>query len=298
MHKCSGNFLNLAAVVDLVALMSACGGGQSGSGGSGGLNPSDFALAVSPSSLVVASGTGGTVQVTLSPVNLVLRNGNCSNVEHPLGNNAVGEPVQRVSSVGTEYHRIDKSKRIAAGNYSLTFQESSRSLSHSATLAVTVNAAIPAPSRADFIPTYDTPVSATYDMARKLVYVSNPTRGAVDVVSSTTYQVLKSIPVPSPRGLDISIDCSKVYVGTATQALFVIDATTQKISQRYFTPAPPPGLLIMLRSPKNLSKLRTGSCYCWRLQIQGLFKSPPGICRQTRIRCDQMYPTTTSTPQV
>jgi hypothetical protein len=53
--------------------------------------------------------------------------------------------------------------------------------------------------------------------------------------------VLKSIPIPSPRGLDISLDSSKVYVGTATQALYVIDAATQKISQRYYAPAPPAG---------------------------------------------------------
>ncbi len=250
MHKCSGNFLGLAAVVGLVALMSACGGGQSGSGGSGGLNPPDFALAVSPSSLVVASGTGGTVQVTLSPVNSFSGTATVQTSSIPSGI-MLSESQFNVSAASAQSITVSTSPSVAAGNYSLTFQGSSGSLSHSATLAVTVNAAIPAPSRADFIPTYDTPVSATYDMARKLVYVSNPTRGAVDVVSSTTYQVLKSIPVPSPRGLDISIDGSKVYVGTATQALFVIDATTQKISQRYFTPAPPPGAADYASEPEK-----------------------------------------------
>lgn len=43
--------------------------------------------------------------------------------------------------------------------------------------------------------------------------------------------MLKSIPIPSPQGLSLSLDGSKVYVGTRTQALYVIDAATQKVSQ-------------------------------------------------------------------
>ena len=149
MHKCSGNFLGLAAVVGLVALMSACGGGQSGSGGSGGLNPPDFALAVSPSSLVVASGTGGTVQVTLSPVNSFSGTATVQTSSIPSGI-MLSESQFNVSAASAQSITVSTSPSVAAGNYSLTFQGSSGSLSHSATLAVTVNAAIPAPSRARF----------------------------------------------------------------------------------------------------------------------------------------------------
>lgn len=239
----------VVSALGLFAILAACGGGRSASGGSS--SPSDFALAVSPSSLPLQSGTGDTVQITVTPFNSF-----SGTVQVQVSNVPSGITLSQtqfsVSPSSGQSVTVSTTSSAAAGNYSLTFQGSSGSEAHSATLTVAVSAAIPPPSRADFVPTYDTPESAAYDLARKLVYVSNPTRGTVDVVSSTTYQVLKSIPIPLPRGLNLSVDGSKVYVGTDTQALYVIDTATQRISQRYFTPVPPPiGLGYYASAPEN-----------------------------------------------
>lgn len=227
------NLLCMISVFGLVATFSACGGGQSGSGGS---NVPDFTLAVAPSSVTLQSGTGGTVQVTLTPVNGFTGAAEVQAQNVPSGITLSATQFS-VSAASAQTVTISTGPNVATGSYSLSFQGSSGSLLHSATLAVAVNGPAKPPSRADFVPTYDTPASGVYDIARKLIYVSNPTNGTVDVISSTTNNVLKSIPIPLPRGLDMSLDGSRVYVGTRTQALYVIDAATQEINQRYFAPA-------------------------------------------------------------
>jgi hypothetical protein len=233
------NYVTWISIVGVLSMMSACGSGQSGTGGT---NAPDFTLSVSPGSLTLQPGTGGTVQVTLTPVNSFSGTAQVQVQNLPSGVTLSATQFS-VSASSPQNVNVATDSSVAAGNYSFAFQGSSGSLSHSATLTVSVNVGNSSPSRADFVPTYDTPESATYDMARKLVYVSNPIRGTVDVVSSTTNNVLKRIPIPSPRGLEISIDGSKIYVGTNTQALYVIDATTQRLSQRYFTPAPMGGFI-------------------------------------------------------
>ena len=254
MHRNLWNFLTWMVSVGLLTVMSACGGGQSGPGGS---NAPDFTLSVSPTSLTLQPGTGGTVQVTLTPVNSFSGAAQVQVQNLPTGV-TLSETQFSVSASSPQSVNVATDLSVTAGSYSLAFQGTSGSLSHSATLKVAVNAGNSPPSRADFVPTYDTPESATYDKARKLVYVSNPIRGTVDVVSSTTYKVLKSIPIPAPRGLDISVDGSKIYVGTNTQALYVIDATTQRLSQRYFIPAPPGGAFDIAWEPQKLVQSANG----------------------------------------
>jgi len=246
---------SLSALLLVIALSACGGGGQSGSGGS---PPApDFILAVSPSSVSLQSGSGATIQVTVNPVNSFAGTVDVQVSSIPSGI-SLSQTQFSVSASSSQSVTISASSSAAAGNYSLTFQGISGSLAHSATLAVAVNAGTPLPSRADFVPTYDTPAAGVYDMAHKLVYVSNPTKGTVHVISSTTYQMLKSIPIPKPVGLDLSVDGSKVYVGTDTQALYVIDTGTQEISRRYFAPAAPPTGAGDASEPQKLAQAANG----------------------------------------
>lgn len=247
MHKRRWSLLTSISALLVVTALSACGGGGQSGSGPGGSNPPDFSLVVSPSSMPLKPGTGGTVEVTVNPINSFSGTVDVQVSSIPSGV-TLSQTQFTVSAASPQNITVSASPNIAAGNYSLTFQGNSGSIAHSTSLSIAI-AGTPPPSRADFAPTYDTPISATYDMARKLVYVSNPTRGTVDVVSSTTYQVIKSIPIPSPGGLDISLDGSKVYVGTGTQALYVIDAATQRVSQRYYTPASPAGAADYAQEP-------------------------------------------------
>lgn len=229
--------LHVSTLSAVLALVTGCGGGAgsggAGSGGSSSPTP-DFSISVSPSSLTVIQGTQATFNVTLDALNgfsgsvYVQISGAPSGLTLSANQFSLSTQGQSVT--------VSASTTLEASSYTLTLQATSGSLSHSAMAAVNVTANIPPPSRADFVRTDDTPFAAAYDIARKLVYISNPTAGTVDVISSTTYQLIRTLAIPSPAGLDMSLDGSTVYVGTTTQVLYAIDATTQNIEQRYFAP--------------------------------------------------------------
>ncbi|HET9741474.1 MAG TPA: IPT/TIG domain-containing protein [Terriglobales bacterium] len=82
-------------------------------------------------------------------------------------------------------------------------------------------------NRSDYISTSGSPYSATYDRARNLIYVSNPSWNRVDVISNASHELVKSIPIPTkPRGIDMAVDGSRVWVATESQDIFSIDTQT------------------------------------------------------------------------
>jgi DNA-binding beta-propeller fold protein YncE len=52
--------------------------------------------------------------------------------------------------------------------------------------------------------------SAVYDPAHNLIFASNADWNRVDVLSNKTHQLVKSIPIPNPRGVDIRQDNATV----------------------------------------------------------------------------------------
>lgn len=81
-------------------------------------------------------------------------------------------------------------------------------------------------NRSDFVPTAGTPYAAVYDPLHNLIFSSNPSWNRVDVISNATHQILKSIPVRSPRGMDITQDDSLVWVQTESQNVFAINTAS------------------------------------------------------------------------
>lgn len=90
-------------------------------------------------------------------------------------------------------------------------------------------------NRTDFTSTGGTPYSAAYDAGHDLIFSSNPAWNRVDVLSNKTHKIVKSIPVPDPRGLDISQDSSHVWVTTQSQQVFAI-GTARLTAVRYLLP--------------------------------------------------------------
>jgi hypothetical protein len=78
-------------------------------------------------------------------------------------------------------------------------------------------------SRTDFTPTWGILYGAVYDRAHDLIFAGNADWNRVDVLSNKTHQLVKSIPVPNPRGVDISPDNTTVWVTTQSQLVFRID---------------------------------------------------------------------------
>ncbi len=86
-------------------------------------------------------------------------------------------------------------------------------------------------NRTDFVPTAGTPYAATYDATHNLIFSSNPSWNRVDVISNATHKIIKSIPVRSPRGLDITQDNSHVWVQTASPFLYSINTASLQANQ-------------------------------------------------------------------
>jgi|HubBroStandDraft_6_1064221.scaffolds.fasta_scaffold18285_2 hypothetical protein len=81
-------------------------------------------------------------------------------------------------------------------------------------------------NRTDYIPTWGTPYQCVYDATHNLIFCSNPNWNRIDVISNGTHQLVKRIPVLSPRSIDITPDNTKVWVQTASQNAFAIDTTS------------------------------------------------------------------------
>jgi len=91
-------------------------------------------------------------------------------------------------------------------------------------------------NRTAFVRTDGQPFSAVYDPTHHLVFASVPDLNRIDVISPATAQTIKSIPVPAPRSLDITLDDAQVIVGTNTQLLCFIDTSTLQVVRRAILP--------------------------------------------------------------
>jgi len=90
-------------------------------------------------------------------------------------------------------------------------------------------------NRTDYVSTEGTPDSAVYDPLHELIFASNPAWNRIDVISNVSHKIVKSVPVMSPRGIDISQDNSQVWVSTASQNVYSVD-TSSFAATRYVLP--------------------------------------------------------------
>lgn len=83
-------------------------------------------------------------------------------------------------------------------------------------------------NRTSYVPTRATPYSAVYDSVHGMIYSANQVWNRVDVISDATRKIVKSISIRDPRGMDLSIDGSTVWVATGSPVMYGINTTTQQ----------------------------------------------------------------------
>ena len=86
-------------------------------------------------------------------------------------------------------------------------------------------------NRSDFVSTAGTPIAAVFDPTHNLIFSCNPSWNRVDVISNATHKIIKSVPVRSPRGIDITQDNSTVWVQTASQNIYAINSASLQAKQ-------------------------------------------------------------------
>jgi IPT/TIG domain-containing protein len=91
-------------------------------------------------------------------------------------------------------------------------------------------------SRTDFIENDGNIRGGALDLAHNLLFISDANWNRVQVLNTFTKTIVKEIPVPQPQGVDLSVDGTKVFVGTATRSLFVIDTTSLQVVEELSLP--------------------------------------------------------------
>jgi hypothetical protein len=86
-------------------------------------------------------------------------------------------------------------------------------------------------NQTSYVSTRATPYSAVYDPAHQLIYSANQVWNRIDIISDKTRAIVKSISIRDPRGMDISIDGSTIWVATGCQVMYGINSSTFQATQ-------------------------------------------------------------------
>src|SRR6266436_1051886 len=79
--------------------------------------------------------------------------------------------------------------------------------------------------------------AAVYDQALKEIFVSDPNFNSVEVYSTVDGHKVGEVSIPGPAGLGFAPDFSKLYVGTITPNVYIIDPAGLHLTGRIAFPA-------------------------------------------------------------
>ena len=254
----------------IASALAGCGGGSSFT------QPPppmpDFSLGLSANSVSVqqggtssalnvsvtpSSGFTGNVQVTLSG----LPSGVTSNPASPFS----------IAAGATTVVVFGASLSTATGNFTVSAQGTSGTLSHSQTLTLTVQSGVASNlprtsyARTDSVLTADSPLGEphhrhiAYDPANKQVFVANRAMNRVDVFSTTNHTRVVQIAVPGATSADLSADGATVWIGTALDEIVSIDPASLAVKNRYSLAGLMPLPNVIFDRPIEVLSLSTGN---------------------------------------
>jgi hypothetical protein len=225
----------------LLAFVVGCGGSGGGS------NPApppapDFSISLSPASVTLAP--GNSQQVTVSTAAL---NGFSGKIDVAVSGSSKGVTISPASfslEVGSAQKvTVSVATTVASGTSTISFSGSSASLSHAASLSLTVQVAVTStypPIATRFVRTdqpavYDqNPGQFTaYDSKHNQFFSAGPTFNEVDVFDGTSESLTARLSVPEPWGLDVSPLDSSLWVATLIGDVYHFDTGTLKLITRY-----------------------------------------------------------------
>lgn len=202
--------------------------------------PPDFSLTLNPSGVSIPP--GGTAQTTLS---LTALDGFSSSVSVQISGLPAGVTASSssytVSAGAPQTIVLSATATALAETQTSVFTGTSASLTHSANLSVQVLARpfpgdlfMRLPSVANGSPT----LAGAYDPNLKEVFFSDANFNSVEVYSTVDGHKVGEVSISGPAGLGFSPDFSKLYVGTITPYVYVIDPVTLHVVGQIVAPPP------------------------------------------------------------
>lgn len=262
-----------AAVLLLICLpvvCSGCGGGAASTPPPP-LSP-DFSIAFAANSVAVQQGAASSA-ISLS---VTAQNGFSGSVQVALS----GLPSGVAASPGSPFSvaagasaslLFSAAATASTGNFTVSATGTSGSLSHSASLTLTIQAGgvanLPRTSyaRTDAQAAFDDPAGEprhrhiVYDPAHQLVFVANRAMNRVEVFSATTGSRTAEISLPGASSVDLSPDDSTVWAGTVTEQIVAIDTSTLQVKARYEITGLLPLPNTLFDRPEELLALASGN---------------------------------------
>jgi hypothetical protein len=200
--------------------------------------PPDFSIGLNPASIAIAP--GGTAQTAVS---LTALNGFSSSVSVQISGLPAGVTASSSEFTLTAGSPQTLTFSAASGAEATTagvaFTGTSGSLTHTINLGVQVYAR---PFPGDLFmrlpgaeigrPT----LAGAYDEVLKEVFYSDANANTVEVYSTVDGHKVGEVSIPSPAGLEFSADFSKLYVGTITPSVYVVDPVALQVEQQIVVP--------------------------------------------------------------
>jgi len=139
---------------------------------------------------------------------------------------------------------IGASPDAATGQFTISAQATSGSLSHSAPLSLTIQSGVvlnlPRSTflRNDSVAAVDTPSGEprrrqiVYDASGKRLFVANPAMNRVEVYADANSSLQSVIDAPGASSVDLSADGATLWVGTNTERLLAVSASSLQVIAR------------------------------------------------------------------
>lgn len=254
----------VAVLLGATGCGSGTGGGTNGGSGGGGSQPEDFALSVSPSSLTLNAGGTTSFQVSVTGSNGFA--GSVSLSLAGLPSEVTASPASPQASPGSPAQiTVSAGSTVATSSSTLTVSGVSGSLSHTATLSLSVQAGTVNGSlsrtryvRTDMVTEYPYTLNQNWELFNsntQRFFVSDPLGNQIVVMDAKTEKQIVSIPVPGAFGIDQTPDGTLLYAGTLEGDVYTVDPVSMTVTHRYQAPQIGPygyhaGIVLVLASGK------------------------------------------------
>ena len=259
--------LGLAALV----FTAGCGGGSGG----GNIQPPppqpDFSISLSSASVSLPQG-GTSTPVTIS---VTAENGFTGNVQVNLAgmpSGIISNPTSPFIVAAGQNTAVvfGAAFNASTGQFSVTAQATSGSLSHSSGLSLSIQAGsaqnLPRSSyvRNDSVPLLDSPAGephhrhVVYDAIGKRFFVANRAMNRVEVFASSDASLQAVIDAPGASSVDLSTDGATLWVGTTLEQILAINTTSLQVAARYPVAGLTPIPNVVFDRPNEVVSLATG----------------------------------------
>jgi len=255
----------------ILVFTAGCGGG----GGGGGIQPPppqpDFTISLSSSAVSLPQG-GTSTPVTVS-VNA--ENGFSGNVQITLAglpSGIISNPTSPFSLAAGQNAAVifGAALNASTGQFSVTAQGTSGSLSHSSGLSLSIQAGsaqnLPRSSyvRDDSVLLLDSPAGephrrhVVYDAIGKRFFVANRAMNRVEVFASSGASLQAVIDAPGASSVELSADGATLWVGTTLEQILAINTASLQVATRYPVAGLTPIPNVVFDRPNEVLSLATG----------------------------------------